>query len=386
MKFTASDRWYQMTRTFLRDNRDWSGVSHLTVVKTVMQEAGVDTTNMDLPPDTPQYNQVLGIAGPADLTNMELDGRTNGPWQPRPSETAASFVERIARHFSNYIVGFHGTGEAFYIPRYYYTASELTLYESKTAATAAGSPNAPLFRRHMFTTILPEAIIVLVKAINVQTGAPRYSSLWVDWAAIKNKMVVNFLGWPKTEVVTIWGSYSCRGINWAARKIYEQTRRRFIRVKFECDYDPLIKRGALYHSAQLWPLPGAELSDPSHQVDDLAEPDVSRRRICGARLWPAPDGSRSDDPESNRITPMPDPGAEIRHLIENLVQQQLDAAAAQRGWDLGGQAQAAQLSVTGAGTADPYEAIEFSTGFDGTETTMGFQFDLSPFDGPDVLL
>ncbi len=243
VKFTAADRWYQMTRTFLRDNRDWSGVSHLKAVKTVMQEAGVDTTGMDLPPDTPQNNQVLGIAGPADLTNMELDGRTNGPWQPRPSETAASFVERIAKHFSNYIVGFHGDGTPFYIPRYFYTASELTLYESKAAATAAGSPNAPLLRRHMFTTILPEAIIILVKAINVQTGAPRFSSLWVDWAAIKNKNVVNFLGWPKTEVVTIWGSYSCQGINWAARKIWDLTRRRFIRVKFECDYDPLIRVG-----------------------------------------------------------------------------------------------------------------------------------------------
>ncbi len=97
VKFTASDRWYQMTRTFLRDNRDWSGVSHLKVVKTVMQEAGVDTTNMDLPPDTPQFNQVLGITGPQDLTNMELDGRTNGPWQPRPSETAASFVETLLK-------------------------------------------------------------------------------------------------------------------------------------------------------------------------------------------------------------------------------------------------------------------------------------------------
>jgi hypothetical protein len=83
---------------------------------------------------------------------------------------------------------------------------------------------------------------------------------------------------------------------------------------------------------------------------------------------------------------MPDPGAEIRHLIEGLVERQLDAAAAQRGWDLGGQAQAAQLSITGAGTADPYEAIEFSTGFDGIETTLGFTFDISLLDGPDLLL
>jgi len=241
--FTASDRWHQLARTYLRDNRDWSGVSHLDVVQKVMQQAGVDTTGMELPPNTSQYNQVLGIVGPQDLTNMELDGRTNGPWQPRPSETAASFVQRIARHFSNYIVGFHGTGEPFYIPRYFRTASELTLYETAAAATADGSPGAPLFRRTPFTTIAPEAIVILVKAINVQTGSPAFSSLWVDWAAIRNKNVVNFLGWPKTEVVTIWGSYSCRGLNWVARRIWEQTRRRFLRMRVDCDYDPIIKVG-----------------------------------------------------------------------------------------------------------------------------------------------
>lgn len=83
---------------------------------------------------------------------------------------------------------------------------------------------------------------------------------------------------------------------------------------------------------------------------------------------------------------MPDPGAELRHLVENLIQQQLDAAAAQRGWDLGAQAQGAQLSSSGAGLEDQFEAIEFSAGYDGTVTTLGFTFDLSLLDGPDILL
>lgn len=243
VSFTAADRWYQLTRTYLRDNRDWSGVSHLTVVQKIMQQAGVDTTGMELPPNTSQYNQVLGIAGPADLTNMELDGRTNGPWQPRPAETAASFIQRIARHFSGYIVGFHADGVPFYVPRYFFTTSAVTLYESAAAATTAGFPGAPVFRRHSFSTIPPEAIIILVKAVSSQDGSPRFSSLWIDWAAIKNPNVVNWLGWPKTEVVTIWGSYSCAGINWAARTIWQQTRRRFLRVRFDCDYSSLIKVG-----------------------------------------------------------------------------------------------------------------------------------------------
>ncbi len=64
----------------------------------------------------------------------------------------------------------------------------------------------------------------------------------------------------------------------------------------------------------------------------------------------------------------------------------MDGAAAQRGWDLGAQAQGAQLSVTGAGVADSFEPIEFSTGFDGQETTLGFTFDISLLNGPDLLL
>ncbi len=68
------------------------------------------------------------------------------------------------------------------------------------------------------------------------------------------------------------------------------------------------------------------------------------------------------------------------------MQRELDAAAAQRGWDLGGQAQAAQLSVTGAGLADAFEPLEYSTGFDGISTITPFTFDISPLDGEDALI
>jgi len=83
---------------------------------------------------------------------------------------------------------------------------------------------------------------------------------------------------------------------------------------------------------------------------------------------------------------MADEAGEFRHLIEGLIAQQLDAAAAQRGWDLGAQAQGAQLSTAGAGLADPIPAFEFSTGYDGTVTIMLFTFGLSPLGGTDVLM
>jgi len=82
---------------------------------------------------------------------------------------------------------------------------------------------------------------------------------------------------------------------------------------------------------------------------------------------------------------MSDSGAEYRHLIEGVIDQQLDAAAARRGWDLGGQAQAAQLSTSGAGLNDQI-AQTFATGYDGTVTTLGFTFDISLLDGPDQLV
>lgn len=240
---SAADRWWQLTQTWLRDNRDWSGVGHIDVVQTVMAEAGIDATAIDSPPKNPGTNQVLGLVGPADLTAMELEGRTLGPWQPRPGETAASFIQRIAQHFSGWDVGFQADGTPFYLPRYFRTTSELTFYENQAQADAAGEANPRFYRRTVFSTIEPEANAILVVANSSENGGRQYSSIFVDFASIKNPSVVNYMGRYKAEVVEIFGIYSCAGINWAARTIWNQTRRRHIIARFECDYDPKIKVG-----------------------------------------------------------------------------------------------------------------------------------------------
>jgi hypothetical protein len=242
--FTAADRWWQLTKTWLRDTQDYTGTGHMDVVQRIMQQGGIDTTGMDTPPKTAQYNQVLGLIGTADAPADTVAGRTNSPWQPRPGETCASFIQRIARNFSTWVIGFQADGTPFYHPRYYYTTSELTLYENQSAATAAGEMDPRFYRRIVFSTIEPEANAILVKANSTEPGGgPQYSSLYVDWASIRNKNVVNYLGRYKLEVVEIFGSYSCQGLNWAARQIFEQTRRRHVIARFDCDYDPKIKVG-----------------------------------------------------------------------------------------------------------------------------------------------
>src|SRR5204863_3900575 len=122
------------------------------------------------------------------------EGRTNGPWQPRIGETAASFIQRIAEHFSGWLVGFQADGTPFYFPRYFYTASELTFYENKAAADAAMVATPLYYRRIVFSTIEPEANAVMVVANSKQNGQRLYSSVFIDWASIRNKNVVNYLG------------------------------------------------------------------------------------------------------------------------------------------------------------------------------------------------
>lgn len=83
---------------------------------------------------------------------------------------------------------------------------------------------------------------------------------------------------------------------------------------------------------------------------------------------------------------MADQAAEQRAALEHLIGQRIDAAAAQRGWDLGFQAaQAAQAAAPAA--TDTGIAYEFATGWDpvsGTTVTY-FLFDVSTLDGPDTM-
>jgi hypothetical protein len=60
----------------------------------------------------------------------------------------------------------------------------------------------------------------------------------------------NWLGREKREVPVIGGSFSCAQLNWIARKVWDQTRRRKYLVRFEADFVPTLKVG------QMFSLPG----------------------------------------------------------------------------------------------------------------------------------
>ncbi len=230
LTLSALDRWKQLTRTILRDQRDWSNFGHIEVVKYIFEQGGVDTTDFVSPSYTPgvagTYNTPLSLGG---QTIEQETGNVKASWKPGQTETAADFIRKIAEIFSGWYVGFYSTGVPFYLPRTWFTSP--TVVFSDTTAGAA-----PHFRNAMFRTVEPEANAILVVGGNPINGDQQTSALWVDWASILNPNVTNYLGRRQLETVFLPGTYTCQQLNWAARRIFQQTRRRRYTVEFEADY------------------------------------------------------------------------------------------------------------------------------------------------------
>jgi hypothetical protein len=240
LTFSALDRWKQLAQTFLRDQRDWTGYGHIDVVKFVAEQAGVDCTAAEWPtgyvPGTiSATNSRLGLVDTATVAQITKDVEQG--WRPRPEDTAATYIQRIAELYSGWMVGFRLNGTFFYLPRDYFTTPTVT-FDSTHPATAPF-----LYGQPTFTTLEPEANVILVQGGSAQDGGLRTSSLWVDWASILNINVVNYLGRWKAEIVQIGGTYTCPQLNWMARRIWEQTRRRKRTVSFDADFVPSLGIG-----------------------------------------------------------------------------------------------------------------------------------------------
>ena len=236
---TAVDRWKQLADHRLRDQRDWTGTGHITVVLSVAQQAGVETTSAETPLLTAANNTPLG-----GLTQrLEAEARLINPgWQPKENQTAAEFILRIAGEFSGWDVGFRADGTFFYLPKDFFTTTSLRFFHSKAEATAASLPNNPLVRSPVtHETLEPEANVVQAIAADNQTGKVLRSSLFVDWASILNKDSVNFLPRHKWLVFELPGTYSCQEINRVARVVFDQVRRRRRRISFVGDFVPTLK-------------------------------------------------------------------------------------------------------------------------------------------------
>lgn len=239
---TAQDRWKQLRQTFLRDQRDWTGFGHIDVVKFIAEQGGIDTTSAEFPTGyVPGTINTLNSALGGVETTLEQDTKdVEHGWRPRDEDTAASYIQRVAELYSGWYVGFRLDGTFFYLPRNYFTSPTVTF-----AATHAGS--APYFSDPVtFTTLEPEANVILVKAGDPKTGKLRYSAQWIDWASILNPAVVNYLGRWKAEVVLVGGTFSCVQLNWMARRIWQETRKRRRQVRFEADFVPSLDIGHVF--------------------------------------------------------------------------------------------------------------------------------------------
>jgi hypothetical protein len=228
--FSALDRWKQLTRTILRDQKDWANTGHIEVVKIILEQGGVDCTDLVTPPYTPgvkgTYNTPLGLGGP---TIEQETGNVKAGFKPGATETAAQFVQKIAEVFSGWDIGFYSTGVPFYLPRDWFTASSVTF----NSATTGGAPN---FRHATWRTIEPEANAVIVIGGNPINGDQQSSARWIDWASVLNPLVTNYLGRIQTETVFLPGTYTCQQLNWVARRIFQRVRRRRYTIEFDADF------------------------------------------------------------------------------------------------------------------------------------------------------
>lgn len=251
------DGWKLLSRTYINERRDWQGVGHIRAVIEVTARAGLNHSIVPIVgggftvtgAETPTINTTaLDRRWNTPLGGDELlvtrSGSTNSPWVTRSTDTVASYVQRVAKIFSGWDLGFRADGTFYYLPRDWFTTPELTFYASDEARDDAMDPDAPLFRDPVtFTTEEPEANVILVRSGKATDGTATYSPVMVDWASIKNPDVVNYLGQWRAEVIEVAGGMSCPQLIWMARTIWEQTRRRFINARWEGDYRDSLKVG-----------------------------------------------------------------------------------------------------------------------------------------------
>lgn len=251
VQMIAVDRWKQLSRQPLRDQANKYGQGHISVVLDVVRQAGIDTTAAETPPLNATYNTPLGGLDSSIPYTEEQAKQVRAMWDPRPDDTAASYVTRIAELFSGWDIGFRGTGEFFYLPKDYQATVSLRFFHSaaERAAAAVIDPtvaNNPLVRSPVeFDPQPPEANVVVVFGASDSQGKVLQSSVWIDWASLKNPLAVNYLGYWKAETPRLPWALSCAELNRVARNVFQEVRRRRRRISFESDFIPTLKIGQI---------------------------------------------------------------------------------------------------------------------------------------------
>lgn len=161
-RFRCNDRWLLLEETILREQRDWQGIGHITVVDTIARQCGIDTGPLhwdgsSLYPDGGQvlcggslaeyptgwdgaraslYNTPLGTP---ILTADNLEGNQLLGWKPQPHDTGATFLERIRSLFSNWLMGFRADGTFYYLPYTYFATSTVTFHAHSDRSVDSGA-------------------------------------------------------------------------------------------------------------------------------------------------------------------------------------------------------------------------------------------------------
>jgi len=243
IEIQAVDRWKQLTdrRKGIRDDRDWSGVGHITAVLAMAQEGGIDTTGAETPPLTNAYNTKLGVLRSRLATDTDI---LQSGWKPKKDDSPASFIQRIAENFSGWRYGFRLDGTFYYLPRDWFTSVTLTLYPDEATAIANAAPTAPIYQNPVpFRTEGPQANVVQVVGKDEETGTTTYSSRHVDWASLLNPSVANFVGDIRVLIQELPGTFACDELNRMALVILKKTRLRKRLVTWTAPFLPGLKIG-----------------------------------------------------------------------------------------------------------------------------------------------
>lgn len=243
---TGASYWKRLATTQIRDLRDWTGTGHIRAVDYIVRQCGIDTTGADYPLD----GLGSGIGGGWDIplgglpTTFPNTGALRPHWRPKPEEYADHFISRIAEQFAGFVVGFYPNGTFYYLPAangWYYNTTEVTFFKSRTAHPAGPCYESPV----EFENVELEANAVQVVARS-QTGGLLRSSVFVDWASIKNPAAPNFVGEWRGKVYRVDGVLTCNEVNRIAHTIFMQLRRRHLKVRFHADYVPTLKPGRVF--------------------------------------------------------------------------------------------------------------------------------------------
>jgi hypothetical protein len=238
----AVNLWKQLTDTFLRDQRDWSGEGHISVVLFIVQQAGIDPATAETPGTASPLNYRLALPMTADDDGTTAEQRAKNVrpgWAPTRDDTAASFILRIAELFSGWDVGFRLDGTFYYLPRDHFTAPVLTFFRSRASNAVGPWIMGPVEERIQE----PKSNVVQVFGGSQKSGKVLGSSILIDHASIKNPLAVNYVGRYRPTVVELGGAFSCAQLNWIARVVFDSLRRRRRFLRFTSAFVPTLKTG-----------------------------------------------------------------------------------------------------------------------------------------------